>query len=269
MQFLDILKKEGATQLLKKGVGQAQHQLYSRIRSTYPLAIQDTEVNFTAANPWVVSKNKERFNSEKQVLLDVFSEINEGDVFYDIGANTGLYSLFVAKKSPTHNVVSFEPYPPNLDVFQNDIDRNNLNNIRIFDFALSDTNGSISFDVPAQQQAGYGSASINPEKEGSSTVSTSTTDNVIREYDLPSPNIVKIDVEGSEDLVIRGMEETLSSTDCRLIYCEVHVSGNEWRPSISEFGSDIKKIKTTLENHGFTVEEMGSRDSEVFLKCEK
>ncbi|TKX46006.1 FkbM family methyltransferase [Halorubrum sp. ARQ200] len=53
--------------------------------------------------------------SEKFFLQDMLSELNETDVFYDIGANIGIFSCFAAQKLENGHLVSFEPYPPNVN----------------------------------------------------------------------------------------------------------------------------------------------------------
>lgn len=262
---LEILIDEGPISLARKGSKYVRDRTYIKIKEEYILSAEDFEVSFSAPNYTVVQRNNSRFTSEQNVIIDLLQELEEDDVFYDVGANTGLYSLFAAKKCS--EVVSFEPYPPNTKVFRKDISRNGLSNVELYEIALSDSNGKITFSQPAEEDIGYGSSSIvNKETENSIEVPTKTGDNLISENNLSPPTVIKIDVEGSEPLVIDGLEESLSKSNCKLIYCEVHLSDVDHRPSIYDFDTNLEDIKSQLRECGFSIEEVEDRGSEVFLK---
>ncbi|WP_162991430.1 FkbM family methyltransferase [Halostella salina] len=198
------------------------------------------------------------------------NEIGDDDVVYDIGANTGLYTLFAAKECSEGEVIAFEPYSPNLELLKHDIDQNQLQNIEVLGVALSDSDGSIEFSQPDTDDVGYGSSSIvTNASEGTTEVTTITGDQLIDDGEIPPPNVVKIDVEGSEPLVIDGLEKALSAPDCRSVYYEVHVQSGDRRPSIGDFGSSPQDLQQRLEDFGFTVNRICSRNGEILYKAEK
>jgi len=263
-----VLENEDPIRAAHKGSDFIFGNLYWKFKRHYELSIKDTNILFSALNRSVVQLNKRRFMTEKKIIRDILQELNSSDIFYDIGANTGLYSLFCAKNCS--KVFSFEPYPPNVSLLNKDIARNQVSNVKIYDIALSDSDGSVSFSQPAEDHAGYGSASINPSNSNGSKINARAGDDLISSENLPLPNVIKIDVEGSEPLVIKGLEETLSETECRLIYCEVHLDNADIRPTIQDFNSGLKRIKTQFHKHGFSVDEYKlTRSSDVHLKCYK
>lgn len=265
---LRILKDEGPISLAHKGSKYIRDKIYVEVKGKYTISAGDIEVSFSAPSYTLVRRNKGRFTSEQNVIIDLLQELDEDDIFYDVGANTGLYSLFTAKKCS--EVVSFEPYPPNTKIFRKDITRNSLSNVELYEIALSDSNGKITFSQPAEEDIGYGSSSIvNKETQNSIEVPTKTGDNLISENNLSPPTVIKIDVEGSEPLVIDGLEESLSKSNCKLIYCEVHLSDVDHRPSIYDFDTNLEDIKSQLRECGFSIEEIEDRGSEVFLKGRK
>lgn len=267
-QGLQILKDEGPVSLARKGSRYISDRIYLKVKGKYSLSTNNIEVFFSAPNYTVAQRNKSRFTSEQNVITDLLQELEKDDVFYDVGANTGLYSLFAAKKCS--EVIAFEPYPPNTKVFRKDISRNGLPNVELYELALSDSNGNITFSQPSEEDIGYGSSSIiNEETENSVEVQTKTGDNLISENDISLPTVIKIDVEGSEPLVIDGLEETLSKPDCKLIYCEIHLKDVDHRPSIGDFDTSLEDIKSQLRGYGFSIEEIENRGSEVFLKGQK
>ncbi|WP_251344286.1 FkbM family methyltransferase [Haloplanus halophilus] len=197
-------------------------------------------------------------------------DIESDDIFFDIGANTGLYTLFVSKLCQSGTVVAFEPYPPNIALLKRDISRNGADNVEVREVALTNTEGTISFNQPEQPDIGYGSASVDPS-DSNQTIEVPTTsgDQLVADGEVPQPNVVKIDFEGSEPIVIEGMSDTLSSEECRLVFCEVHLSNVKHRPSIEDFGSTMADLQAQLEACGFTVERNRTRGSEVLLKARK
>lgn len=264
-----ILKTEGPASLARRGSHFAFGELYWRINDQYSLSIDNTRVIFSAPTRTAAQWNKARFTSEQDMISDLVDELENDDVFYDIGANTGLYTLFAAKNC--FEVFAFEPYPPNISSLMENISRNDTYNVEVCDIALSDSDGYVSFSQPQEDIIGYGSPSIVAEDTDANVeVSTKAGDHLISSENLPIPDVIKIDVEGSEPLVIDGLEQTLSSSTCRLVYCEVHTSKTEQHPSIKDFNQDLDAIKNKFRKYGFTVDEIiEARDSEVFLKCHK
>ena len=76
-------------------------------------------------------------------MLDWMDEnLQEGDVFFDIGANVGIYSIYAAKRSPKAMVYAFEPEYSNLHQLKLNIINNKLyNTVKPFALAISDQTG--------------------------------------------------------------------------------------------------------------------------------
>lgn len=271
---ISVLHRDGPSELFNKGIEEIKSSVIPKLaaaRGSYTLAAGETEIELSAPTAAVVKRNRNRLISEGAELRDFLSEIDPTDTVYDIGANTGLYTLFAAELCSEGEVVSFEPYPPNADLLEQDADRNQSNNISIHKIALSDSSGYTEFTQPSQKDVGYGSASIQPVAANKSMqVPTISGDELISAGDAPAPNIVKIDVEGAESLVIEGLKSALSAQDCRAVYCEVHLPGVDHRPSVDSFDSSLEEIIAELECCGFDVDVVGSRgEYEVFLKGSK
>lgn len=270
---IKIYRDEGVLALLSRAHSYTQRALVYRLiplKESYELSINGVTTEFSALDSTVVKRNRRRFRSELQEISAIISELEPDDTFYDIGANTGLYSLFAAQKCVNGEVVAFEPYQPNVSLLKRDIARNDLKNIDVVDIPLSDKEGTIEFDQPVSKDVGFGSASIQSDMSTTATeIPTRTGDSLVRSGRIPRPNVVKIDVEGAEPLVIEGLEEMLGAPECRSLYCEVHLPGSNARPSIRDFGTTVKELEGKLEDIGFTVESMYSRDSEVFFKAQK
>lgn len=240
-----ILREEGLIAFLS-GILRYLQRRIELFQGVITLSINNTTARFVASEESVIIKTRSRLNEEKYELRNILEEVSGDDVFYDVGANTGLYSCFVANKADNCDVVAFEPYPPNVIELKQNVELNNPARISVFDMALSDTSGTISFSTPEVPTPGHGTGSITDS--GGESVRTMRGDKLISNGEAPSPNIVKIDVEGAEPLVLDGLREALSDESCRLVFCELHPS------KLAEYSYSTSKMITDFEQMGYDVE---------------
>ncbi len=129
--------------------------------------------------------------------------VQPGAVVYDVGAHVGYYSLLASHLAgASGRVIALEPSPRNLQVLRTHIELNRAANITVLETALSDHPGEARFE----NRAGSGVGHLSPE--GPLTVKLTTLDALGREF--PAPNVLKIDVEGAEEAVLRSGHETIS-----------------------------------------------------------
>lgn len=272
---LAVLREEGLVTFLQESVDYVTTAVWKVywgvIRDFYTLSVGDTTVSFSAPTYSAVHRNRRRHRIENAVLIDLVQELRDDDVFYDIGANTGLYTLFAAKNCPQGTVIAFEPYPPNNDLLRRDISRNGLENVLVCELALSDSDGTVLFNQPANEDVGYGSSSIARQaSEHTVQVPTARGDELVADGDVPSPTVIKIDVEGSEPLVINGLRETLRRDDCRLVYCEIHKpTKSDKRLATDDFGSSPDELMTTLADCGFKTDVIDRTEGDLHVKASK
>lgn len=148
----------------------------------------------------------------------LMSAIRPGDVVWDVGANVGLYTTrFADAVSPTGKVVAFEPSPTAItDLRAACAGRSS---ITIVNAALSDQAGTFDFYVSQDGSSvtdGFSPTSNDDEKV---VVQAMRGDDIT---DTARPSIIKIDVEGFELEVIRGMPGILKSPGLRGLFVEVH-----------------------------------------------
>lgn len=209
------------------------------------------------------------YQLEKDWLGDLLDELREGDVLFDVGGNIGFYACFAANSLNDGRVISFEPLPPNVKQLKRNLRHNDAEKCEVREIALSNDRDTVEFTVPASRDAGYATGTINPGDEGSGyEVETRRGDQMVNDGELPQPSVVKIDVEGSEPLVLDGMRETLASPECRLLYCEIHLP-KEGRPSIRDYDSSAEDVKDTIRELGFTIESITERTGELHVKASK
>ena len=139
-----------------------------------------------------------------------------------------IYTLFFARKvGEKGKVITFEPNPVSKDHIVTNIELNGFKHVDIFNVALGEKPGKLTFAFPAKDP-GRGSADALIREQilkepGSKTteVDVDALDSLISSAGLPKPDFAKIDVEGLELKVLRGMPSTLQSHRPQL-FIEIH-----------------------------------------------
>lgn len=149
------------------------------------------------------------------------TEVRSGEIFYDIGANIGVYTVLAAKCTGKNGrVFAFEPHCPNFSRLLDHIRVNNLEHIVTpCNFALHDQQGFFPFSyfsgevASSHSQIGLASGDSRPEfqPEISELKYATSMDSLIADRDFPPPHHIKIDVDGNELLILRGMSMLMKS----------------------------------------------------------
>lgn len=242
--------------------------LYWRVKRRYELTCGGMQLGFNAIPP-AARKELLHFSepNEGMLLESVIDELNESDVFVDVGANIGVYTCFGAAVTTEGATVAFEPYPPNVELVQQNLDLNGLS-AKVFNYALSDDSGNMSLSVPSTDTPGWGESTIHQKDTETMEIEVRTLDELVEKELLPSPNVVKIDVEGAESLVLEGMTQTLSDDNCRCLFIEIH-RPKDGRPSIEDFGYSESALLERISSFGFGLEEVYERGPEVHVKAKQ
>ena len=147
--------------------------------------------------------------------------IRPGDTFFDVGANVGFFTILAARLvGPSGSVIAFEPHPESREALVGNVELNALANVLVDPRAISSSSGSALLDWrnPPTARLVAGSAQ---RSNRSVSVDTISIDDFLREHPSLIPSMIKIDVEGHEVDVIRGMRRTLED-HTPVILCEMH-----------------------------------------------
>ena len=175
-------------------------------------------------------------------------EINSGDIIVDIGANIGYYALLEAKLTGEKGkVYAIEPIPDNITLLKKSIDINNYKNIDIYQLAIGNSNGNAPIYVgKARNLSSMRMVDSYAEQGGyidKIDVKLITLDEFLK--DKPSPNVVRMDTEGYEYEIIRGMSQTLAKRLPMKMFIEFHfdIIGKE----------KSLELLTILQTNGFEI----------------
>lgn len=164
-------------------------------------------------------------------LTDLFgSLIDPGDVVLDIGASSGLHSVLFARLAAGGEVLAFEPVPSAWERLRRNVELNPGHLVRTYRIALADRCGPVEIHVvdPAEREQGNHSLLENEKILGVLRGKTSRLAVEARSLDafleLERPDLdpgrvsfVKVDVEGAEHLVLRGMQALLGAAAPHLL----------------------------------------------------
>ena len=147
--------------------------------------------------------------------------LREGDVFVDIGANIGWFTVLAsAGVGASGQVFAFEPSRRIHQHLADNVGINNCGNVVLERLALSDASGSAILANANPRNDGMGSI-VHGGRTGEE-VRTQTLDAYFEGRDAGTIDLVKLDVEGAEMFVLRGMRGLLAAGRVRRILFEYH-----------------------------------------------
>lgn len=131
----------------------------------------------------------------------------------DVGANIGYYTLLSSRIVGTEGrVYAFEPEPHNFELLNKSIDANNLDNVRVYQGAVSDKAGLAKLYLSDSQMPQAHSISRDWGR-GSIDVNSTTLDSLWESLGKPHVDLIKIHVGESDRLVLRGAKRLLSELE--------------------------------------------------------
>lgn len=184
---------------------------------------------------------------EKEVLKTIREHLGSDDVFVDAGANIGFYTIAASKLvGISGRVISIEMMPDTATILRRHCDINNITNVKIEEYALSENSDeTIIARVPV---GSYGQASIGGTEIVGDVqkveVRTTTLDELIKEDE--KIKLIKMDLEGVELTAIEGAIKTLQETAYLIYEC--------WD------GRKDDQVSTQLIEMGFSISVLDGRN---------
>ncbi len=157
---------------------------------------------------------------EMSLLLHL---LRKDDLFFDIGANCGTYSILASgcKRAVTY---AFEPIKKTFEQISQNVKINNLEEyIKVFNFALGEKEGFVSFtnDLDTSNKIIDDTDGNFSDKKNTEQVIIKSLDGFLKEE---NPLLIKIDVEGHEKSVLNGAKKLLNNSSLKAIIIESNAS---------------------------------------------
>ena len=229
------------------------------------IEVLNKKVNFFIPNQTTQWRVETFFTKEPETLEWIDSFVNSKKIiFWDIGANIGLYSIYAALKYPNIEIISFEPSTSNLRVLSRNISINNLEEkIKIFQLPLTkNENQYLMFEenefIEGWSMHTFGAGidfegkKIQPKNKYK--IFGTNINYLINNNILSAPNYIKIDVDGIEHLILEGANSYLENSEIRSVSIELNENFKEQFSSVlkimdkSKFSIKHKKHASLFDN---------------------
>ena len=180
------------------------------------------------------------------------AQVQPGDVFYDIGANVGVYTVMAAQLvGPEGHVYAFEPHVANARSLLHNLSLNEWGKrVQVVTSALHDSTGYFPFNYRKMKAGTSGHQLGHTQGELGDTFEpvaveikhSTTVDDLLDKVVIRPPNVVKMDVDGNELRILHGMVNLLTHRPPRTLQVELHPQ-------------DEVQVIQCLQKHGFTLVE--------------
>ena len=188
---------------------------------------------------------------EPQETALVQQTLRPGMVFVDVGANWGYFTLAAAHLvGRTGRVVSVEVDPRACRMLRENVARNDLDCVSIFEMAASDSPGILrmqEYEPGATESGSFGLTRTTTVVEHGREfeVAARTLDEVIAEAGIDHVDLLKMDIEGAEGRALAGLSGALASRRVRRILLELHPQ------HLRDQGSSAERVIAYLRGYGY------------------
>jgi FkbM family methyltransferase len=213
---------------------------------TYKQKVGSQTLLFHTPN-WLTEYRARTLLTKEPETIAWLNRIQENSVFFDIGANIGVYSVYAASIRKAQ-VIAFEPSFLNLELLYRNTQSNHLENkITVIPISLSNSNQIENLYMETRDNiwgGAHNSSGLNTTQDGkpmeeftvSSQVSLSL-DSLSDIVGLPTPAYIKLDVDGLESIILAGAQKSLAKVKEILIEVD--------KRNVSQI-SEVKNILSAL-----------------------
>jgi FkbM family methyltransferase len=218
----------------------------THVRKVKQVALRDFQL--LVFNNEVVGRRIWLFKTFEVEETKLFSNIvKPDDVCLDIGGNIGYFSMLLAARAKQGHVHVFEPIPINAAMINASKELNGFNNVTTNNLAVGDENGTVSFSVSNDSAYSSIKATGRVAEARNITVPILRIDDYLAERNIKHVDIIKVDVEGAENMVIDGAKGLLTSKTKkpRLVLLEL------FDENLKPFGSSVAAIVQKMRGWGY------------------
>jgi FkbM family methyltransferase len=252
LRAADVLTREGPVSAFRRAVWKIHYKRFERrtsdpaFRDQIPNTIQflghDFELHPSKRG---VSEELFLFQAHEPVATREYLRcLSPGDHVLDVGSNIGYYALLAAEKvGPSGCVIGCEPAPGVYEILQHNVQRSELQNIKVFPWAVGAKNGNLQFYESTIPNWGSLFQNNSLMQTRAIMVPAKTVDEIVREVSDFRPTALRMDVEGAELMVLEGAREVLREyKPC--LFIEFHNFALGWEK--------VRAAIAGLDSHGYS-----------------
>ena len=186
---------------------------------------------------------------EPEVTQAIDRTVVPGMTVADIGAQSGFYTLLLAKRVGTQGqVIAFEPLPANYRLLEENLRLNKIENVLVRRAAVTDYSGALNFQFPSDEPSLIAGPVLPEDSTGTFDVACVSLDDFVARQQI-SLDLIKMDVEGAEGSVLAGATKSLEKFHPILII-ELHHAGAQPR---------LHPVPVRLQAMGYSIEWLDER----------
>ena len=226
------------------------------IRKTFLVNIQGVSISFSTddfySKLWLYLAFGNNRVHEGNVINLMIEKINTSRCFVDVGANLGYYTILASKLMPDGIVYAFEMDEYNYNLLNKNLNINRCKNINIYHAAVTDSSGVINYKNNLRRPnptIGLSTDSSKNKFGRLKSVQAVSLDDFFKEKKF-IPEVIKIDVEGAEMKVLKGMQNILENNNVQL-FLEIHPIGLKVK-----FQSSTNEVISNLIDKGYSIFEI-------------
>lgn len=205
---------------------------------------------------------------EPEIAKTFAKFVEPGDCVIDIGAHVGYYTLLGASLvGKEGKVLAFEPDIANCEAITQNLELNELQNVKLFQLALDAEIREAKFFVNHDNDGGHALWDVSLHSANQRTrhnklvrqLKTSTLDEVLADKGLSKIKLIKLDAEGAEYNILQGGLETLKSYEVPYVICEINQFG------LKQMGGEMKSLLTWMQDLGYHIYLLRNQGSQFTL----
>ena len=209
------------------------------------------EIKLDVSSKWTLFRANTLFSKEPETI-SWLRDFEKGSIFYDVGANVGVYTLFASLISEVRTY-SFEPSSANFVTLVKNINLNAIQEIATpYCVGLDNKSSFTKLYMPNLDLGSSGHSvgeAVDPLLRPanfpfSQGIFSTTLDDLVEKWDFPIPNYIKIDVDNIEHKIIEGASNLLKNDILKSVLIEMNTEKKRGL-----------KILQTFEKCGFSFEE--------------
>lgn len=246
------LKTLSIRKLIKSGIG-IREILMAIISNIYI-----TRGDFVLSNygVWMMNNSQDKtfglsilgYRNKLEYFIKV---VNKPSIFIDIGANQGVFTLLAAKNKQFKEIHAFEPNLKICEYLELNCNYNKVNNVVIHKLAISTSIGTQDFEVPDNHSGGGKLVNFDQSMQVNCKNNQYLSE-LVKEW--CSNYFIKIDVEGSEFIVLNEIFKSSLNNLVRYLFVEILTNDNI---------NDSAAVKMILKN-GFQIDYIKQKSSNLF-----
>ena len=215
-----------------------------KIKYVKSILYENTKLKFLITNN-ITEYRADSFSSKEPKTLEWIKGFDENKCFWDVGANVGVYTIYSKLINKSLNVIAFEPSFKNLIILFENLKLNKLNkDVTIFSLPLSNNLGVSNFVLGDDVDGGANSTLINfnntnrSENLNSYKSISLSVNTLINNLNLPKPDYIKIDVDGNEMEILKGINNYFGYIKEILL-------------EVDDYKNNLKNVEDFLHKAGF------------------